>query len=102
MCSAFYTMHILTQQTASKAVVEMQKNQGLGDSFKLLLGLAEIHVPRMWVERMTDDADNQVGTQLYSSFIFYQQCLRVLLLLARFESVGRVRELRQEVSTLLR
>ena len=68
MCSAFYTMLILEQQTASKAVIEMQKNQSLGDSFKLLIGLAEIHVPRMWVERMTDDADNQVGTQLYFSY----------------------------------
>ncbi len=38
----------------------MQKNQELGDSFKLLIGLAEIHVPRMWVERLTGNPDSQV------------------------------------------
>ena len=48
----------------------MQKNQSLGDSFKLLIGLAEIHVPRMWVERMSDDTDNQVDSQLNSLFMF--------------------------------
>ena len=25
-------------------------DEGLGDGFQLLIGLAEIHVPRMWVE----------------------------------------------------
>ena len=25
-------------------------DEGLGDGFHLLIGLAEIHVPRMWVE----------------------------------------------------
>ena len=48
----------------------MQKNQSLGDSFKLLIGLAEIHVPRMWVERMSDDTDNQVDSQFNSLFMF--------------------------------
>ena len=42
---------LLLQQTASKAVVEMCEGYGgLGDGFQLLIGLAEIHVPRMWVE----------------------------------------------------
>ncbi|XP_013399831.1 poly [ADP-ribose] polymerase 4-like [Lingula anatina] len=37
------------------AVVEMTAGQALGDGFQLLIGLAEIHVPRMWVE---EDVDN--------------------------------------------
>ena len=41
----------ITQKTATKAVVEMREGgDGLGDGFQLLVGLAEIHVPRMWVE----------------------------------------------------
>ena len=60
----------------------MQKNQSLGDSFKLLIGLAEIHVPRMWVERMSDDTDNQVDTQLYSLFMFLLTVLCVPFIIA--------------------
>ena len=42
---------LLLQKTATKAVVEMcEGDEGLGDGFQLLIGLAEIHVPRMWVE----------------------------------------------------
>jgi len=44
-------MYTLIQKTATKAVVEMcEGGDGLGDGFQLLVGLAEIHVPRMWVE----------------------------------------------------
>ncbi len=38
----------------------MLKNQDLGDGFTLQIGLAEIHVPRMWVERMPADSESQV------------------------------------------
>ena len=38
------------QKTATKAVVKIEKNQSLGENFLLLVELAEIHVPRMWVE----------------------------------------------------
>ena len=42
---------LFAQKTDTKAVVEMcEGNEGLGDGFHLLIGLAEIHVPRMWVE----------------------------------------------------
>ena len=41
-------------------VVELEKNQILGDSFQLLVGLAEIHVPRMWVEKHPE-TDSQVS-----------------------------------------
>ena len=46
-----YICHFYPQKTATKAVVEMcEGDDGLGDGFQLLVGLAEIHVPRMWVE----------------------------------------------------
>ena len=45
------TTNLLLQKTATKAVIEMcEGDEGLGDGFQLLIGLAEIHVPRMWVE----------------------------------------------------
>jgi len=39
----------------------MAGDQTFGDGFQLLIGLAEIHVPRMWVERKTGDQSHQVG-----------------------------------------
>ena len=57
MCMVFYmqykiiTYNLLLQKTANKAVIEMcEGDEGIGDGFQLLIGLAEIHVPRMWVE----------------------------------------------------
>ena len=39
----------------------MERGQTLGDGFQLLIGLAEIHVPRMWVERHVSKPDSQVS-----------------------------------------
>ena len=59
---------LLLQQTASKAVVEMcEGDGGLGDGFQLLIGLAEIHVPRMWVEE--NDQSHHVRQCVYTSKI---------------------------------
>ena len=44
--------------------MELAKNQSLGESFQLLIGLAEIHVPRMWVEEDPADLDNPVSMSL--------------------------------------
>ena len=41
---------LLLQQTASMATVEVCEGSDLGAGFQLLVGLTEIHVPRMWVE----------------------------------------------------
>ena len=49
------------QRTATKAVVLLERGQPLGDGFQLLIGLAEIHVPRMWVERHVSKPDSQVS-----------------------------------------
>uniref|UniRef100_A0ABM0MFB2 Poly [ADP-ribose] polymerase n=1 Tax=Saccoglossus kowalevskii TaxID=10224 RepID=A0ABM0MFB2_SACKO len=53
------THEINIKRTATKAVVELVKDSVLGDSFQLLIGLAEIHVPRMWVEKHPDKQDSQ-------------------------------------------
>ncbi|BFZ25340.1 hypothetical protein BsWGS_28378 [Bradybaena similaris] len=53
------THQIRVKQTASKAYVEMVDNQKFGAGFQLLIGLAEIHVPRMWVERHADNKEHQ-------------------------------------------
>ena len=41
------------------ATVELCPGSTLGEGFQLLVGLAEIHVPRMWVEE--DDKGHQVS-----------------------------------------
>ena len=41
------------------AMIELEKGQQLGDGFQLLVGLAEIHVPRMWVEKLLN-SDHRV------------------------------------------
>ena len=38
----------------------MNADQNLGTGFQLLIGLAEIHVPRMWAERDPQNSDSQV------------------------------------------
>ena len=48
------------QKTLMKATVELLENQSIEDGFQLLVGLAEIHVPRMWVEKKPGDLDHQV------------------------------------------
>ena len=45
----------------------MKADQDLGTGFQLLVGLAEIHVPRMWVERLPEDCDSQV---CFTDFIY--------------------------------
>ena len=52
------THEIRQKRTATKAVVELCNASSLGDGFQLLIGLAEIHVPRMWVEKLTGRTDS--------------------------------------------
>ena len=40
--------------------MELLPNQSIEDGFQLLVGLAEIHVPRMWVEKKIGDENHQV------------------------------------------
>ncbi|XP_060597096.1 uncharacterized protein LOC132751015 isoform X2 [Ruditapes philippinarum] len=50
---------IKVKRTLTKATIEMLEGESIGDGFQLLIGLAEIHVPRMWVERKPDDQNHQ-------------------------------------------
>ena len=47
------------KKTDTKAVIGLQPDVGLGEGFQLLISLAEIHVPRMWVEQSPDDSEDQ-------------------------------------------
>lgn len=38
----------------------MRKNQPIDEGFQLLISLAEIHVPRMWVEQLPDNPESRV------------------------------------------
>ncbi|XP_028417262.1 protein mono-ADP-ribosyltransferase PARP4-like isoform X3 [Dendronephthya gigantea] len=53
------THAVRLKKTATKAVLEMKEGQKLDNGFQLLIGLAEIHVPRMWAERHPENADSQ-------------------------------------------
>ncbi|XP_032219397.2 protein mono-ADP-ribosyltransferase PARP4 isoform X2 [Nematostella vectensis] len=50
---------VKVKRTSTKAVVEMAPGGTLGSGFQLQIQLAEIHVPRMWVERHDTEADSQ-------------------------------------------
>ncbi|KAK3773376.1 hypothetical protein RRG08_023253 [Elysia crispata] len=53
------THKVKIKQTASKAFVQLAGQQEFGSGFLLLIGLAEIHVPRMWVEQHPAKTDHQ-------------------------------------------
>ncbi|CAG5134171.1 unnamed protein product, partial [Candidula unifasciata] len=53
------THKIRVKQTACKAYVEMMNHQTFGSGFQLLISLAEIHVPRMWVESHPVNTDHR-------------------------------------------
>ncbi|ESO93254.1 hypothetical protein LOTGIDRAFT_119348, partial [Lottia gigantea] len=53
------TNKVLIKKTASKAVVRLCDYEQIGDGFQLLIGLNEIHVPRMWVEKTPSDSENR-------------------------------------------
>ena len=56
------------QKTATKAVVELPKGSKIEDGFKLNVILAEIHVPRMWVERHSDSQTHACMLTFYPEF----------------------------------
>ena len=53
------THPLKVKKTDTKAVIELQPDTGLKDGFQLLVSLAEIHVPRMWVEQSPSDSEDQ-------------------------------------------
>ena len=63
----------LPQQTATMATIELCPGSFLGEGFQLQIGLAEIHVPRMWVEE--DNKGHHVSQHekraLFQSFTMY-------------------------------
>eukprot|EP00794_Sanderia_malayensis_P009205 gene9205-10179_t len=54
------THKLKIKKTDTKAVLCLKSSEDdLGDRFQLLIDLAEIHVPRMWVEQSPGDSDDQ-------------------------------------------
>ncbi|XP_071956345.1 protein mono-ADP-ribosyltransferase PARP4-like isoform X2 [Antedon mediterranea] len=54
------THPIRFKKSSTNATVELRKNTRLeGSGFQLLIQLAEIHVPRMWIERHPDKTNSQ-------------------------------------------
>ena len=72
----------LPQQTATMATIELCPGSFLGEGFQLQIGLAEIHVPRMWVEE--DNKGHHVSQHkkraLAVSKFYYVPCFSGCLL----------------------
>ena len=49
------------KKTATKATVELCPGEVMGAGFQVLIGLSEIHVPRMWVEE--DEKGHHVSNE---------------------------------------
>ncbi|VDI55612.1 poly [ADP-ribose] polymerase [Mytilus galloprovincialis] len=62
------THRIKVKITATKAVVELPKNSQLDDGFQLLVTMAEIHVPRMWVENHPNKDSQACMLTFYPEF----------------------------------
>ncbi|XP_063447772.1 uncharacterized protein LOC134727324 [Mytilus trossulus] len=62
------THRIKVKTTATKAVVELPKNSQLDDGFQLLVTMAEIHVPRMWVENHPNKDSQACMLTFYPEF----------------------------------
>nr|XP_039269916.1 protein mono-ADP-ribosyltransferase PARP4-like isoform X4 [Styela clava] len=56
------THKIVTKKTSTKACVKLQKSIHLdGNNFHLLIKVAEIHVPRIWIEKENEESKDQVA-----------------------------------------
>ena len=60
-CISLYRM----KKTSTKATVEVCPGEKIETGFQLLVGLSEIHVPRMWVEE--DNKGHHVSGYCYST-----------------------------------
>lgn len=61
------THDVVTKKTATKACVKLAKSTSLGKkNFSLLIAMAEIHVPRLWIEQ--DSKDNADKTAMVTFF----------------------------------
>ncbi|XP_067947430.1 protein mono-ADP-ribosyltransferase PARP4-like [Watersipora subatra] len=58
------THNIFIKKTQLQAMVEMQPDQSLADGFVLTISLAEIHVPRMIIEKHTDRPESEQACML--------------------------------------
>ena len=58
------------KKTATKATVEMCSGEKMGSGFQLLVGLSEIHVPRMWVEE--DEKGHHVSMKIVYLCLMYK------------------------------
>ena len=56
-----HILHNRMKKTATKATVELCPGEVMGAGFQVLIGLSEIHVPRMWVEE--DEKGHHVSNE---------------------------------------
>ncbi|XP_065198502.1 protein mono-ADP-ribosyltransferase PARP4-like isoform X2 [Sycon ciliatum] len=66
--SSSHPSDLKIKSTATKAVCQLKDGSQLGDGFHLFVSLAEIHVPRMWVEEDTSSSSQACMLTFYPEF----------------------------------
>lgn len=62
------THNIHQKSTETKSTVELAKNQDINDGFELRIQLAEIHIPRMWIEENPETKTEAYMLTFYPEF----------------------------------
>lgn len=96
------THKILVKKTDTMATVRLDAGQTVTDCFELLVDLAEIHVPRMWVEKGDGEDDEACMLTFYPSFgdEAYESGTLIVLLDASHSMKGDSWAMAQKVALL--
>ncbi|KAL5009559.1 hypothetical protein ScPMuIL_011864 [Solemya velum] len=62
------THTVQIKKTLTKAMVRLATDQGLSSGFQLQISVAEIHVPRMWVEKLPESDSQACMLTFYPEF----------------------------------
>ncbi|GCC28753.1 hypothetical protein chiPu_0007187 [Chiloscyllium punctatum] len=97
------THSIKIKRTDCKAVVSMDQNSCLGTGFQLLILLAEIHTPRMWVENNPEKDSQACMLAFYPEFDFgtLSDCEVIICLDCSYSMRGLVLDEAKKVALLL-
>ena len=66
----FLMFGFLSQQSDNKASIKLGKDSKLDEGFQLLIGIEEIHKPRVWIEEPEPGSDDQVTQMLLACFVW--------------------------------
>ena len=71
-------LELLFQKTATKAVISLPRRSKLDAGFQLFVYLAEVHVPRMWVEKHPTNYTQVIYFTLFSDHFTFAENDKVI------------------------